>query len=320
VKRLDNRLVKYRLLGTTADAWTVWDQDKWASELYLSYNTILNLVLLKFGIWITWVALHLYLQYVVSQITPNEFWYFFSAAAVFLVLRAVFMIFLTALNARLPSLPEIRFFVFFAGQMYFEMAFRALFLFAGNYGLVAAISGLNFAIQLFSFSFQLSRFWFDLFQVRCRRMACCRYTQFCFMDPDRKGHELSYETHIANKSIRFYYSCTSKAFSLMAFLLMFLIIEKSPWLLPYYPSLQLYPSRIQKLFYTYFMIGGIEITGGLVVSLIAWYWLRVDMGFHARIATILDTRTRFVFAIALLVVYMDTPLSLVSFSLLNSSN
>ena len=135
------------------------------------------------------------------------------------------------------------------------------------------------------------------------------------MDPDRDGHTLTYPTHVANKSIQYFWSNISKTFSLMAFLTMFVILHYTPWLNHYYPTLLLTPDRVAEILYYYLFSGTVEIVTDIVVKLISHFYLKIDISFHATVATILDTRTRFFFAIALLLVFMDTPISLVQFVL-----
>lgn len=313
VKRINDQLVKYTLLGTTAASWTIWDQDNWENKLALSFGTVFKLVMLKIAVMATWVILNLYVDLVVVKVV-NDYMLFFLSATVFLIMRLFIMTILTGMNNALPSLPEIRYFVFFAGQMYFELAFRSLFLFAGNWKVIGSIAALQALITLWTYSFQLSHSWFNFFQIRCRAMACCKFTQCCFLDPDHDGHVLTYESHIANKSIRFYYANVSKGFSVISFLLIFLIIYKCPWLLPYYPTLQLCPAKAVQLVWTYIFLASVELITGLLVYLIAWKVIKVDIGFHARIATILDSRTRFFFAVTCLVIYMDMPISLFRFA------
>ncbi|MDP2435879.1 MAG: hypothetical protein Q8P67_09065, partial [archaeon] len=306
---------EYKLLGASAHNWTLFDQDINPDSVQLSFRVVFDLLLFKLGILLTWISIQAYMTYVVRPIPPAAILLFMASAVGFLLLRAIVMMLLSGLNARLPHWPEIRFYAMFAGQMYFELAYRSFFLFAGNWTITLSLAALTFCVTLFQYGVQISKWWFELFHVSCRRHPFCRFTQFCFMDPERQGFALSFETHIANKSIRYFWSNISKSFSLLAFVIMFAILHYTPWLKHFYPTLRLDPRRVEDTLYTYLFLGGFEIFTDFIVTLISRFYLRVDMSFHAKIATILDTRTRFLFAVTLLLVYMDTPISLVRFVL-----
>ena len=304
----------YLLLGQSAKDWTLFDQDFSPESVQLSFKVIADFLLFKIGILGAWACIQVYMTYVVRPLPPS-FWLFMAAAVGFLLLRVVVMAVLVGLNNRLPHWPEIRFFAMFAGQMYFELAYRSFFIFAGNWNIIFGLSGLTFLVTVFQYGFQMSNFWYNLFQVGCRRSPFCKYTQFCFLDPDRKGHILTYNTHIANKSVRYYWANISKIFSLVAFILMFAILHYTPWLNHFYPTLALPADRVSSTFYTYLFAGGVEFVTDLFIQLLTRFYLKVDMSFHAIVATILDTRTRFLFAVSLLLMYMDTPVSLIRFTL-----
>ena len=170
-----------------------------------------------------------------------------------------------------------------------------------------------------TYPLQMSNAYYRFFFDKCRDTCIGRLFPGLFLDPNRPGHYWTYECQLFTKSLHFYFSSVSKVVSLFSFIIMFSVLRYCPWVSSFYPSFSsLPPSFAFEVYLTYLFSASIEFLTGLFISLFCFYILKVDIAFHARVATVLDTRTRFFFAVILVLIFMDVGTSLLDVAFYSS--
>jgi hypothetical protein len=313
-KRKGAENARYSLLGAGAEYWSQAD-DSWQPPT-LSFTVLGWFALFKLALLVLWLSVQVFISEVMTKIDQTDFWLFMGIAAAYIGMRIVFQSVLNALNGKLNvhNLPEIRHFSFFAASLFLELFYRSLFLFAGSWLISGSIAAIIVVATLVQYPLAMSRPWFDFMQQRCRAICsrgngrlCCAG---CFVDKSTSA-AFTYDKHIALKSLSYYYSNVSKLYSLLLFLIVFTLARQVPWLSDLYPTLTAMPeARAIAVYQSYAFNAAVELATGLVVSAICNWLLKVDIGFNARLCTILDTRTRMLFTLVVILVSIDVPIGL----------
>eukprot|EP01117_Protostelium_nocturnum_P003048 TRINITY_DN1398_c0_g1_i1.p1 TRINITY_DN1398_c0_g1~~TRINITY_DN1398_c0_g1_i1.p1 ORF type:complete len:582 (-),score=160.55 TRINITY_DN1398_c0_g1_i1:44-1789(-) len=218
------------------------------------------------------------------------------------------------LNQMLPGFLESHYFSQFAIQTIFFFYYRNLFLSINNWGLTVAVTVISLVAQFFMFPVAMTRMVYNLRFVHLRRLLVEKISFLSFLGNAVANPATTYELYVRGLVVEYYYCCVADYYSAVCFILIFVIIKLGlRYNLLFFASFSnLNTAGFLQLLYRYLFILGFEIIGDILIRFGAKKVLEINISHAGRNATIINYKTRYLFAIFMIFYVMDAYYSLSS--------
>ncbi|KAL6062212.1 hypothetical protein QOT17_012328 [Balamuthia mandrillaris] len=281
---------------------------------------------LMFGL--IWFWLQLFTEMFVTYELFDSVGASIGALILYQFVRVVIFQIMLALNKKLPHVQEVKYFTMFAVPFTFYLYYRNLFLRISGWGVAVAISVAVYLWELILYPMQMLGWWYyfkymwlpprlqalKLSLLRC----CCRHRQHQEAEQQEESNkatttpppEVTYEEHLRSLALEYYYEEVAEYVSLVGSIFFSLLVRWSHNK-DLYPSIGLLEEdQYRGLMYRYLYLLGFEILGDIALRLGVHRVLKISITTLGRNLTLLNYRTRFLFALFVGSFFLDSYYSL----------
>ncbi|KAF2074129.1 hypothetical protein CYY_004571 [Polysphondylium violaceum] len=274
----------------------------------ISYRNYFSVVFYQLFVIGTWFWLHSFTTLIrENELFSTKIWALISIC-IFQASRVVLMGISNALN-RLLKPKELKYFTLFQFPLMFFLYYRSLFLNTNDWSIVVLVSFVIFFIDVVYYPLHMTkRFWYFRHQVLLPYVDKKRTTSriFAFVRILLAEENPSYDRHVMNLSIEYYYDKMAEYISIITMVAFLSIIRALKWKREYFKYIaQIEDNTFYQLLYRYLYLLGFEFSYDLAVRFASRRWLKIDISNRGRNETISHYGTRFIFALFVLYDLLD---------------
>ncbi|EGC28575.1 hypothetical protein DICPUDRAFT_51779 [Dictyostelium purpureum] len=299
---LQDSSFKTRTKTITAENYTL------RPKYEISYRNYLSVVFYQLFVIGTWFWLHNF------ELFIREYNYFRTpflalfSIVVFQASRIVLMGISNGLN-RLLKPTEIKYFTLFQFPLMFFLYYRNLFLNTNNWGITVLISFVIFLIDVVYYPLHMTKkFWLFRHNTLVSYLDKKATTSKIFRIARKMlaDENPSYDKHIMNLSVEYYYDKMAEYISLVTMIAFLSLIRGLKWKRENYTAFnQLTDANYHQLLYRYLYLLGFEFAYDLAIRFVSRKYLKIDISNRGRNETISNYCTRFIFSLFVLYDLMD---------------
>ncbi|KAN0004131.1 hypothetical protein ACTFIZ_010277 [Dictyostelium cf. discoideum] len=274
----------------------------------ISYRNFLSVVLYQLFVIGTWFWLHNFESFVREKEYFRTPFLALVSIVVFQASRIVLMGISNGLN-RLLKPGEIRYFTLFQFPLMFFLYYRNLFLNTNSWSITILISFVIFAIDIVYYPLHMTKkFWLfrhttliSYLDKRASTSLVFRIARAFLADQNT-----SYDKHIMNLSIEYYYDKMAEYISIITMAAFLSLLRALDWKSANYVTFhELSTDHFHQLLYRYLYLLCFEFAYDLGLRFASRKFLKVDISNRGRNETISNFCTRFIFSLFVLYDLMD---------------
>ncbi|KAN0022787.1 hypothetical protein ACTFIU_005524 [Dictyostelium citrinum] len=274
----------------------------------ISYRNFFSVVLYQLFVIGTWFWLHNFESFVREKDYFRTPFLALVSIVVFQASRIVLMGISNGLN-RLLKPTEIRYFTLFQFPLMFFLYYRNLFLNTNSWSITILISFVIFAIDIVYYPLHMTKkFWLFRHTTLISYLDKRASTSLIFRTARAflADENTSYDKHIMNLSIEYYYDKMAEYISIVTMAAFLSLLRALDWKSANYVTFHaLTTDHFHQLLYRYLYLLCFEFAYDLGLRFASRRFLKVDISNRGRNETISNFCTRFIFSLFVLYDLMD---------------